>query len=501
MKILFIQSNALSEVIGLCNLSSFLKKHNHHAELVLLSHSRDIYKDIKDYDPDILGFTAFTGMQHEIFEKASKLRRNTGLKVIVGGPHATFYPECIEEYPDIDYICSGEGEYPLLTLLERMKKNENVFNIPGISARDQDGKVYRNGLAPIVEDLKEMPAPDRDLYYKKYEFLASLPMKRFIAGYGCPYNCTFCSEPWLRRELKISNSKFMRQKSVEQVLGEIEVIRSKYPLKRVHFSDDLFTIDKKWLAKFSEIYQKDFAIPFSCNLRFDFLNEDTIRLLKNANCYAVQVGIESGSEHLRNVVLRKSISDAEIIKGAALLKKYGIKIYTTNIVGLPGETLEDALSTIRINHKIKADFFRINTLMPFPKTEIVKIAMEEGLISKEFSVKNFFTEDSLHLFCKTDYVDEFKNIAVLFFYMVKFPKLFSFFKRIIKIRHNAFIRLFGFINIIQDTLYFDISFLQGFKFFFNTILSSDTENDLHWVPFKISFLQKLFPRFKQKANL
>lgn len=105
------------------------------------------------------------------------------------------------------------------------------------------------------------------------------------------------------------------------------------------------------------------------------------------------------------------------------------------------------------------------------------------------------------MFCKTDYANEFKNIAVLFFYMVKFPKLFAIFKRIIKVRHNAFIRLFGFINIVQDTLYFDISIFDGFKFFSNTILASNSENSLHWVPFKISSFRKIIPRLKQKTDL
>ncbi|MDP2904971.1 MAG: radical SAM protein [Candidatus Omnitrophota bacterium] len=499
MIILFIQANGLSESIGLCNLSSFLKKHGHQSGLILLSHSKNVYKDIEDSRPDILGFSAFTGMHKDVFASAEEFKKNTGIPVIIGGPHTTFYPECIEDYPFIDYISSGEGEYSLLALLERLKVKGNTLDVPGISARGLDGKIYRNGISANIDDIQSMPIPDRDLYYKKYPFLAALPMKRFISGYGCPYDCTFCNEPWLRREMKIPNSRFVRKKSVEQVLEEISDIRSKYPLKRVHFSDDLFTFDIRWLAKFTEIYKKNFKIPYSCNLRFNLLNEATAALLKDGNCYAVQVGLESGSQNLRNIVLKKDISDEDIIKGAALLKKYGIKIYTTNIIGLPGETLEDALSTIRINHRIKADFFRINTLMPFPRTEIFDMAARQGqLVDKDVLIKDFSTEDSLHLFCKTDNANEFKNIAVLFFYMVKFPFLYGLFKRIIKRRHSAFIRMFGFINIIQDTLYFNISLLQGFRFFYNTILCSSTGTDLHWVPFKISVFQKLFSGLKCK---
>ncbi|MFC1698988.1 B12-binding domain-containing radical SAM protein [Candidatus Omnitrophota bacterium] len=487
MRLLFVQANGLSEMIGFANISAYLKHHGHQVDLLLLSHAKDWLKEIKEFQPDLLGFSAFTGMHKSVFETAAMMKKRLGVPVIIGGPHPTFYPECIEQYPGIDFICSGEGEQVLLDLFKAMQSGSDYTSIPGLAVRTDQQVIY-NGAAAINYDIERVPLPDRDIYFSKYKFLADIPMKRFIAGYGCPFDCTFCHQPIMRGALGVAKSKFMRQKSVTRVIQEIEYLRDKYPLKRVHFSDDLFALNSGWLEQFAREYKQRINIPYSCNIRFDMLTENTVKLLKGSNCVAAQVGLESGNEDLRNLVLKKKVSNEQAIKGAGMLKRHGIKLFTTNIIGLPGETLENSFETVKLNHKIKANYIRINTLMAYPRTEIYEQALKQGYI-EPYSWDDM-TSDALKLHCKTPYQNEFKNITTLFYYMIKFPKMLPLFKKLIKLKHNWIYKWLGIINIVQETLYFDIPLYRGFIFFKNTILKSSIETNLHWVPFNLSYLSK-----------
>ena len=125
-------------------------------------------------------------------------------------------------------------------------------------------------MRPAVP-LDELPLPDRELYYK-YRFLRDMPMKRFISSMGCPYPCTFCHEPVIRSMYKQeTKSDYVRRKSVRRTVDEIKYIADRYPLKHVHFSDDLFFIRNsyKWLEEFAEVYPKEVGIPWNCNIRYD----------------------------------------------------------------------------------------------------------------------------------------------------------------------------------------------------------------------------------------
>lgn len=487
MRLLFIQANGLSELIGFANISAYLKHHGHQVDLLLLSHSKDCYKEIEEFKPDLIGFSAFTGMHKSVFRTAGTMKRRLGVPVIIGGPHPTFYPECIDEYPDIDLICCGDGEEVLLNLFNAMALGSDYTSISGLAVRS-NGKVIHNGAAPINYDLDNTPLPDRDLYFGKYKFLADMPMKRFMTGYGCPFDCAFCHQPLIRKTLGISKSKFMRQKSVERVIQEIEHMKGKYPLKRVHFSDDLFVLNIGWLEGFAKEYKKRINIPYSCNIRFDMLTEGTVKLLKESNCIAAQVGLESGNEDLRNLVLKKRVSNERVIEGAELLRKYRIKLFTTNMIGLPGETLENAFETIKLNHRINATYVRINTLMAYPRTEIYEEAVKQGYI--EPHSWDDMTSDALKLYCKSPYQNEFKNITALFYYIIKFPKLLPLFRKLIRLKHNWLYKCLGIVNIIQETLYFNISLYRGFIFFKNTILKSKAETNMHWVPFNMWYISK-----------
>src|SRR5205823_9827281 len=118
----------------------------------------------------------------------------------------------------------------------------------------------------------------------------------------------------------------------------------RYPLKHVHFSDDLFFIrnNYKWLEEFADLYPKEVGLPWNCNIRYDSVCQRAADLLEKAGCYGAAVGLESGSEQIREAVIKKRSKKEHIVGAARLLREKRIKVLTTNLIGLPGETLDQA---------------------------------------------------------------------------------------------------------------------------------------------------------------
>ncbi|MBI4406023.1 MAG: B12-binding domain-containing radical SAM protein [Deltaproteobacteria bacterium] len=470
MKVLFIQNNGIQESIGISSLSGTLKANGHQTDLLLVSHTRNLIHAIREIDPGLIAFSALTGVHQSIEKLAHFIKQKLDIPIIVGGPHATFSPQLIEK-PGIDVICRGEGEYPLLELVEKMARAQDITKIRNLYVKGADKTIYKNDLRPLVP-LDELAPPDREIYYK-YAFLRNVPMKRFISSIGCPYPCTFCHEPVIRKMyLDSTKSDYLRRKSVKRVIDEIRYIKTRHPLKHVHFSDDLFFIRNsfQWLEEFADRYPAEIDLPFTCNLRYDSVVEHSANLLSKAGCYGVAVGLESGNEKIREIVIRKRSKNEHITEGARLLRERGIKVLTTNMIGLPGETLENAFETLRLNMALKSDYVRATTFLLFPGLPLVDYARKEGFLDPHFDIDKHIAE-SVEINLLTPYAREFRNIASLFWLFTLFsPKWIPLFKKIVRLPDNIVFRAIGAMNMLQELLFYRINIISGFVFFKNTVL-------------------------------
>lgn len=159
--------------------------------------------------------------------------------------------------------------------------------------------------------------------------------------------------------------------------------RKKYGFKRVYFWDDVFCRDSRWLEEFSTKYKTAVGLPFHCLSRPENITDKTIRLIKEAGCSHVNIGIESGNERIRKQVLNRKMTNEQIIRAANLIKKNGIKLNVFNMFGIPGESAEDMWDTLALNEKVKPDGTLSFLLSPFPGTKIAKTAVTAGLMSDE----------------------------------------------------------------------------------------------------------------------
>ena len=237
-------------------------------------------------------------------------------------------------------------------------------------------------MARLVENMDTLPFADRTLY-DKYDFFKKETELPICVSRGCPYNCTFCYNAI--KESYTRDKKMVRIRSVDNIISEITTLLKRYPqTKSIIFNDDNFGIDPKWFDEFCEKYKELMVYRFFASIRADFINEERVKKLKNANCFCLSVGVESGDPELRKYILHKSITNETCLNAAKIMKKYGIKIRTSNMVFLPEETIEKAFSTVLLNKKMKVDFPWAYALQPYPGTDIYKYSIEKGFWTKIF---------------------------------------------------------------------------------------------------------------------
>jgi anaerobic magnesium-protoporphyrin IX monomethyl ester cyclase len=473
LKVLFIQNNGIQESIGVANLSGILKANGHQADLMLVSHTPDLMGAIRAYEPGLIAFSALTGVHLSLEKLAVTIKEHFDVPIIVGGPHPTYSPEMINR-PGIDIICRGEGELAMLELADAMEHDRDVTGIRNLHIKTRNGTIHRNDIRPAVP-LDELPMPDRGLYYDKYKFLRDMPMKRFISSMGCPYPCTFCHEPVIRELYRNdTKSEYVRRKSVRRAVDEIKFVAERYPLRHVHFSDDLFFIRNSyaWLEEFAEVYSRELGIPFNCNIRFDSVTQWAADLLKKAKCYGAAVGLESGNQEMRERVIKKRSKNEHIVEGARLLRENNIKVLTTNMIGLPGETLDNALETVELNMVLKSNYVRANTFLLFPGLPLVEYARQNGYVDKDFDIDAQVAQ-SQDVTLKTPYAREFRNIASLFWLMVKCPPSWMpFLRKIVALPDNVLFRIIGSFNMVQELLFYRVQPIPALRYFHNTVLKT-----------------------------
>lgn len=382
MKCLFVYKTAsldITDPMGIMCLIASIKKNGHDAELFLTNLEKDLFAAVRRYQPDVIGFSLTSGSEPYYLELIRRLRQHLPFISILGGPHPTFFPEIIDE-PEVDIICRGEGDDAIVDLLDRLRDGRDYSNISNLYVK-VNGQVVRNAMRPLVQDLDRLPFPDRASFLKYYAYRHS-SVKHFLSSRGCPYDCTYCFNHMLKQLYReeVGEGKYCRLRSVDNVIREIEEVRDNYPLKIVYFHDDLFIMNKAWLKEFSSAYRDRIGLPMICYVRANLVNEEVVRYLKEANCVTIAMGVESGNDVIRRNVLKRQMSDEQIIEAGRLFHQYGISIMTQNMVGLPEETIEDAYQTIEINRKIRPDYAWVSIFQPYPRTEMHRYCIEKGYL-------------------------------------------------------------------------------------------------------------------------
>jgi len=432
-KVLFLQ-NMPFEYMGPMYLSAMLKAHGHQCRLYILSEHKDYLEKMNEYDPDLIAFSTMTGPHKWVLKTAAKIKEEVEKPIILGGPHPTFFPEIIQE-PCVDMVCVGEGEYTLLELADKLDAGEDISNIQNLWVK-KNGQIVQNDLRPLVEDLDELPFPDRTLY-DDCKLLRSVPAMKFLTGRGCPYRCTFCFNHKFNELYKGLGRRF-RKRNIDSLIREINETADRYALKLVRFPDDTFTGDRRWLLDFLQRYKDGINLPYTGLARANEMDEEVVRMLKTSGCLNVYFGVETGKEKMRNEILKKNLTNEQIINAARLLRKHKVKFGTYNMFGLPHETLSMAYETIDFNRKLKPDYTINNVFQPYPKTEIAGYAAEHGLLNPNTDYLDTMNEGSI---LHGEEIDRLVNLCRFAAMGVRYPLLLPLIKVLIRFPPNRLFKM------------------------------------------------------------
>jgi radical SAM superfamily enzyme YgiQ (UPF0313 family) len=376
---------------GIAALCGIAKEKGHHVELyqpVRIS-MRELHDRFSDKKFSLCLVSSTTNQYPYALKLVKYIKMVSDVPVILGGPHATNCPNILEENEAIDGLCIGEGDLALSELLDCIEKNEEPYHIKNMWFR-KGNHIIKNEVRHLIEDLDILPMPDYSVF--STEVIDRRPS--ILLSRGCPYNCSHCCNNVLLGLYK-GKGKYTRTKSIKRAIDEVSEFIEKYSPNKLNFDDDTFVKNKDWLFSFLEEYKEITKIPFDCNTRPETLDDETCRRLKDANCDTLCIGIESGSEELRKCRLNRNMSNESIKTAFALAHKYRMNTYAFNMIGIPDETYENHLDTIKLNRETKPTRTQITIFYPYPGTELYRYAKEKGYIKDPVEYRDSFVSGSI----------------------------------------------------------------------------------------------------------
>lgn len=392
MKVLFIYHNIGTKNIrhlpyGIGILSSHLKRHGHDTELLYLQD--DIADDaliehISRVNPGLIAFSTVTMQWRYTRDFSRVIKKMFDVPIICGGPHPTYLPEVVIQEPAINMICIGEGEYALLDVVNRMENKGDLSTIPNIWVKNEAGTVFRNPIRDLIENLDSLEFPDRSFFPYQDVIDESKSEPIFITSRGCPYDCTFCSNSAIKA-LYRGKGRYVRQRSPENVIQEIQGLKETYRFSTLNFYDEAFGFNRKWVSHFCEMYSAEIGYPFGAFIRAETMDKETLHLLSRAGLRLIYLGVESGNAAIRRNVMNRQVSNDQILQTCRDARSEGIQIWTFNMVGVPGETVDTIRETMALNRIINPHFASVSIYQPFPGTKMYELCRENGYIEKDYS--------------------------------------------------------------------------------------------------------------------
>lgn len=345
-------------------LGTILQNHGHEAkvvhmiaDLIGLSELRQI---LQDYQPDIVGLTVTTYQTRSTKEVSRVIKKCSNALVVAGGPHpSAIYPSVEKDFPDIDGFVNGEGEEIILKIAEG---RIDTLSSPA-PIKDLDGVIPLPNLNLVdITKFKGTNPPNK------------LPRAVVMGSRGCPFNCSFCDKSVFGRTV--------RYRSPDAVFEEVRQLYVNWGIREVFFEDDNFNLNRKWAEEvLTNIIRarlnKKMAFKVSFRANEELVDEDLLKLAKEAGVWLIFYGVESGNQDMLDS-MNKGLALDEIYRAFKLTRKAGIKTVASFIVGLPGETEQTVRDSIGFWRRIKPFWTGFSRAAPFPGTRLEQTVKGKG---------------------------------------------------------------------------------------------------------------------------
>ncbi len=401
MNITLISTATFPSDQGIRTISSVLKQQGHNVRTIFLKFSEDYTKfyPIKvlqqilqlSKNSDLIGINSFVSTAPRAIQVINYLKKHLSNKPIVwGGIHATLSPHLCMEHCNI--VAVGEAEETVVELAEAIEKNKSIDKIKNLWIK-KENKIIKNPVRPLIDDLDSLPPVDYDI--KDHYILDKNKIIKFresdlngeiffLTGRGCPYGCAYCSNGQLNKLYEGKRKQILRWHSPEYIIENI--IKFKKRFKTLHYfdiRDDTFSLRPlKDIEKFCKLYKEKVNMRFKCLADPHTVNEEKIKLLVDAGCTDIIIGIQ-GTERVNKEIYQRNQTDKAVLNSGKIVNKYKNKlavmydVITTN----PYEKPEDIIDMIRLLQKIpKPYFLSVNNLVFFTSTPLYCKAKEDGVI-------------------------------------------------------------------------------------------------------------------------
>ncbi|MDG2148259.1 MAG: radical SAM protein [Planctomycetota bacterium] len=408
MRVLFIYNEV--ECLALQYLSSALRQAGHETALLFDPRLFDgfrqeynnrlvakacslkpwIVKQMREYQPDVVGFSVLTANADWCASYAEEARKHLpNATIVAGGYHATTSPGPMLRTGLYDWVIRGEAEDAFVGLVNSLEVGGVDRSLPNLAYLDPahaDGELIENPLTPYEQDLDRYAEPDKELFLglgSPFRVGHMVEWRR-----GCPWGCTFCGNNAYRkmyypdRADYMYTRDFLRSRSVTRVLDELRYVKAKYDPKVLRVNDDDICADEAWLKELAERMTDAERIPFKCFAIPNNINERTIRYLKQIGCAQIQMGVQSLNPEIRKMLGRPN-SEAQIARAIDLAREHKIGLFVDQIFGLPGETEDDLRTVESFYQEHVPDCVSIYWLDIWAGADILQQSVDAGTITQE----------------------------------------------------------------------------------------------------------------------
>ncbi len=347
----------------------------------------DLIEILRNERPGIVGLSATT----ENFPNAVRIARIAKkviptLKVVIGGPHATFTADETLGEPAIDVVVHREGELTMLELAYYLLRGTgSLRRIRGISFRGANGLPSHNPPRKLIGNLDELPFPSRDLFDKAHYATRHQPV---ITSRGCPQQCIFCAASAM-------SGGHYRMRSASHVVDELAYL-CRLGNPKINFSDDTITGDVSRLNEVFELLSPlKLHLDWICESRVDVVDAGTLAKMHRMGCSIIFFGIESGCQEVLDRI-RKRITVEQIHDAVRLAHDEGLWVICSFMIGHPNDTEDTIRRTVEFGVLLERTFaaeIRFHVCTPFPGTPLYRRAAALGLrlLTRDYAQYNYFS--------------------------------------------------------------------------------------------------------------
>lgn len=344
-----------------------------------------IAEDAKAFNPDFVGVTCWSINRETVWNLCAALHGVApGAFLVLGGPHASIFPEHVFKKTHASAVVIGEGEKTFKELLHALESGGDLKGVKGLAIRDSDGLCCYTGNRDRIDDLDSIPLPYyegfKNFRFNKYAGFPTLPRPTapIISSRGCVFNCSYCSSVrfW---------GNCWKYRSAENILQEIEWLIDKMGARSIYFFDDNFPVRKERVISICEgIKTKRWNISWACCSHVRMINKELLTIMKDSGCKTIDFGVESGSDKiLKNINKKQTCRDIE--KTFAIAHEVGINPRAYLMVGNMGETEATIDETIEMVGKINPrSSIGATILWLLPGTAVYDEAVKKGHITDSY---------------------------------------------------------------------------------------------------------------------